>query len=427
MTILLRMLGLRDATKSEARAAFWTAAMFCAALTSTFLLRPIRDQFGVARGVEHMPRLYGITLFVTLLFVPAFWRLADRMPSRRFVPIALHALAASMVFVFAGLTLAGSYDWSSEGAQVVGEAFWGFFSAFNLAAPALVWVHAVENFDRRQALRLFGLIGIGGTSGAVLGSWLATRAAELLPTPAWSALGSLALLEVACVCYSRSASACRAMRAESNAAPVDATTSRGGMFAGIRLLRGSGYLRAIAGYMVLLAMTASAFAFARTQLVAEQVDGGRAQHEWLAHQEALSQSLVLVLQIFCTSRLLERLPSFVFLTMSPILSAFGLCAVWAWPSVATVGVVMIALRGVQFALEKPSREALYTPLDLETKHKVKFLLDTVALRFGDWIGACIQLTIVKQWAHGANAALVAALLGAALWALLGARISRTPR
>jgi AAA family ATP:ADP antiporter len=113
--------------------------------------------------------------------------------------------------------------------------------------------------------------------------------------------------------------------------------------------------------------------------------------------------------------------------MSPILSAFGLCAVWAWPSVATVGVVMIALRGVQFALEKPSREALYTPLDLETKHKVKFLLDTVALRFGDWIGACIQLTIVKQSAHGANAALVAALLGAALWALLGARIGRTPR
>jgi ATP/ADP translocase len=32
---------------------------------------------------------------------------------------------------------------------------------------------------------------------------------------------------------------------------------------------------------------------------------------------------------------------------------------------------MIALRGVQFALEKPSREALYTPLDLETKNKVK--------------------------------------------------------
>ncbi len=425
--MLLRILGLGDATKAELRASAWTAAMFCACLASTFLLRPVRDQFGVDQGVEQMPKLYGITLLMTCLFAPAFWRLADRMPSRRFVPIALHCLAASMLVVFAGLWLVGSYDWKSDASRAVGEGFWGFYSAFNLAVPTLVWVHAVLNFDRRQALRLFGLIGVGGTAGAVLGSLGAGLVAQTGILPAWSAIGSLVLLECACLCHAFSAKACAAMRTErGDTAPRDPVT-RGGILAGLSALLHSGYLRSIAGYMMLLAMTASAFAFFRTRMLAEQVDGGRAQHGWLAHQEFLSQSLVLLLQVFLSSRLLRRLPSALFLSASPLLSAVGLCVVWQWPSVATLAAVMIILRGLQFALEKPSREALYTPLDLLTKHKAKFLLDTVALRFGDWVGACGQVWIAREWGNSVDAAMVAAVAVALLWACFGARIGSTAR
>ena len=423
---LLRILGLTDATKAELRASAWTAAMFCAGLASTFLLRPIRDQFGVDQGVDAMPRLYGITLIVTVLFAPAFWKLADKLPSRRFVPIALHVLASSMLLVFGGLLSVGAYDWKSDGARWFGEAFWGFYSAFNLAVPALVWVHAVERFDRRQALRLFGTVGIGGTSGAALGSWLAQTMAANGILPAWCAIGSLALLEVACLCHARSLRACDAMQSERTGLTVRDEVSRGGMFAGLRALRASGYLRAIAGYMVLLAATASAFAFYRTRMLAEQLDGGRAQHGWLAHQEVLSQGLVLTLQLFCTGRLLRRLPPVVFLTMSPLLSGVGLLFVHGIPSVDILAVVMVSLRGVQFALEKPSREALYTPLDLETKHKAKFVIDTVALRFGDFLGACLQYAMARQLGFDARSALFVTLLLVGVWALLGARLGRQP-
>lgn len=422
MRILLRILGLGDATRPELRASLWTAAMFCACLASTFLLRPVRDQFGVDQGVDQMPRLYGITLLLTCVFAPAFWRLADRLPSRRFVPIALHCLAASMLVVFAGLWIVGSYDWKGGGARIVGEGFWGFFSAFNLAVPTLVWVHAVENFDKRQALRLFGLVGVGGTAGAVAGSWLARLIAESDVLPAWSAIGSLLLLEIACICHAFSSRACSAMRAERGDACTRDAVSRGGVLSGLSALQQSGYLRSIAGYMILLAMTASAFAFLRTRMLAEQVDGGRAQHGWLAHQEFLSQSLVLFLQLFLSARLLRRLPTVIFLTASPLFSAIGLCVVWKWPSVAALAAVMIALRGAQFAMEKPSREALYTPLDLATKHKAKFLLDTVALRFGDWLGACAQTWIAGRWGYSVDAAMVAAVGVALLWACFGARI-----
>lgn len=398
--------------------------MFCAVLASAFLLRPIRDQFGVDQGIDEMPRLYGYTLAMTLLFAPAFWWLANRLPSRRFVPLALHALAASMIIVFAGLRIVGDYNWRSEDAQVVGEAFWGFFSAFNLAAPALVWIHAVEAFDRRQALRLFGLVGVGGTIGAVLGSTLAQQVAAIDIQPAWSAIGTLLLLEAAMVCHRRAVFAADAMSNERGERGARELVSHGGVLAGLSLLRRSGYLRSIAAYMALLAMTASAFAFLRTRLVAEQVSGGRAQHDWLAHQETMAQCLVLVLQLFMSARLLRRATTGVAMTASPLLSAAGLVVVWGLPSVETLAATMILLRGVQFAMEKPTREALYTPLDIETKHKVKFLLDTVALRLGDWLGACLQYGIARWSGMDPNAALLSACCVALLWALFGARLSR---
>ena len=424
MRFVLRILGLAGATPAERRATFWTAAMFFCALASSFVLRPLRDQFGVAQGSAAMPRLYGITLAVTVLFVPLFWWLCDRLPSRRFVPIAWRALAVSMAAVFVALSSVGSYDWGTEQARWIGEGFWGFFSAFNVATPALVWIHAVERFTRPQGLRLFGLVGVGGTAGAVAGSWLAGLVPALDLRPASAALASLLLLELGRLCYLASAKACDRMQAEAGEPSTGARVSRGGLLVGLSLLRQQGRLRAIAGYMALLGMVAAAFAYARTELVGAQIGSAREQHGFLAHTEALSQGLVLSLQLFFTGRLLRRLPARVFLTMSPLLSALGLCAIWLWPSVWTVALVLISLRGVQFALEKPSREALYTPLDLETKHPVKFLLDTVALRGGDWLGACLQVGLAQGIALGKAGvfALSATLCG--LWALLGWRLGR---
>ena len=77
--MLWRFLGLQAATKAERSATFWVACMSFATLASMFVLRPIRNQFGVARGVEGMPELYSLTLLATVVLVVPFWSLANRM------------------------------------------------------------------------------------------------------------------------------------------------------------------------------------------------------------------------------------------------------------------------------------------------------------------------------------------------------------
>src|SRR3546814_1770131 len=58
---------------------------FLLLMASYFILRPIRDQMGVAGGVRNLPWLFTATLLATLLVSPLFSLLVSRMPQRRFV------------------------------------------------------------------------------------------------------------------------------------------------------------------------------------------------------------------------------------------------------------------------------------------------------------------------------------------------------
>ncbi|MEC7726225.1 MAG: hypothetical protein VYD05_11960, partial [Planctomycetota bacterium] len=153
-----RLLGLRGASRAERQATMWIAAMYFAALASMFVLRPIRGQLGVARGVEAMPELYAVTLAATVLVVAPFWTLANRMASRRFVPICMHVCTAALLLLALGFSFIRARDWGEH--PWIGKLFWGGFSAMNLAVPALVWIHAVEHYGKGQAKRLFGLVAV---------------------------------------------------------------------------------------------------------------------------------------------------------------------------------------------------------------------------------------------------------------------------
>jgi AAA family ATP:ADP antiporter len=385
VTTLLRFFGLHHASVPERRATLWIAAMFFCSLASTFLLRPLRDQFGIAKGVDALPRLYCFTLLATAVCVPAFWWLASRTPSRRFVPVVLHVCAASWLLLAWPLVAIGDYEWKNV--PGLGETFWGGFSAVNVIVPALVWIHAVEHFGREQGQRMFGFVGVGGTIGAVVGSWLA---GVLSAHPWLVAVTAAALLEAAFAFFLVSLPACSAMLAQRGEMPGH--VSRGGVFSGVPRLLGDGYLRAIGVYMLLLAIIATVFAAAQTEILGELATGAE-QLQKSATIEFWAQATVLVLQLFCTGRLLPRLAPTWFLIALPSVSILCLGSLWLWPKGLVISLVQISRRGVQHSFDKPAREILYTPLDLETKHKVKFLIDTFVFRFGDVLGALLAVEL----------------------------------
>lgn len=395
--MLWRFFGLQAATNAERRATFWIAVMFFASLSSMFLLRPLRGQFGVDRGVDAMPELYSLTLLATVCLTVPFWSLANRMPSRRFVPIALHVSTVALLLLAAALSTIGDFQWSER--PWIGRAFWAGFSALNVSVPALVWIHAVEHFSKAQAKRCFGLLGVGGTVGAIAGSWGAKPHAWPLwlreqlglvdnAFPVWLfALLSAVLLQLAFLAYRRSQAHCTRLGGGEQAQQF----AKGGILQGLRIVVKDRRALQIAIYMMLIGFVATAFEAGQTELVGAEIDRAWEQQTYFADITLYGNAIVLVLQVFFTGRLMQRLPAFPLLSSLPFFSILGLIVYSLSPTAAMIFVIQVARRGANYAIEKPAREVLYTPLELATKHKVKFLLDTFALRLGDLAGAFVQV------------------------------------
>src|ERR1700758_5529167 len=150
------------ATRQERAAALWSFGYFFTLLAGYYVLRPLRDQMGIAGGVRNLPWLF-IATFVTLLLAqPLYGALVARLPRARFIPIVYHFFVANLAIFWILLTL-------NIEAVIVARVFFVWLSVFNLFAIAVFWSFMADLFTAEQGKRLFGFIGAGGTAGALLG------------------------------------------------------------------------------------------------------------------------------------------------------------------------------------------------------------------------------------------------------------------
>ncbi len=83
-------------------------------------------------------------------------------------------------YVFFAVSLVGFFLLITMAPEAVGEAsgrvFYVWFSVFNLFSTMVFWALMADRFTLEQSKRLFGVIAVGGTLGAIAGPWLAERA-----------------------------------------------------------------------------------------------------------------------------------------------------------------------------------------------------------------------------------------------------------
>src|SRR3990172_4273669 len=82
-----RMITVRP---GERRALFWSFGYFFCLLAGYYVLRPLRDEMGVAGGVRNLQWLFTATFVAMLAAVPVFGAVVARLPRRRFIPLVYH-------------------------------------------------------------------------------------------------------------------------------------------------------------------------------------------------------------------------------------------------------------------------------------------------------------------------------------------------
>ena len=163
MSLLERWLArVMPATPRERAAALWSFAYFFTLLAGYYVLRPLRDQMGIAGGVKNLPWLFTATFVTLLVAQPLYGALVARLPRARFIPIVYHFFVANLVIFWVLLTF-------EIETAIVARVFFVWVSVFNLFAVAVFWSFMADLFTSEQGKRLFGFIGAGGTAGALLG------------------------------------------------------------------------------------------------------------------------------------------------------------------------------------------------------------------------------------------------------------------
>lgn len=402
-----------------------TLGFFCV-LASYFVLKPLRDEIGIARGTENLPYLWSGTLGVTLLLAPLFAWLVSRYPRRTFLPVTYRFFALNLiVFVVLAKTLQGdALVWTRY-------AFYFWVSAFNMFVVSVWWAFMADLFRLEQSRRLFGCIAVGGTLGAMLGAQFTKSTVEHLGTLGLM-LCSVVLLEVAAQIARRLSGRAEAQSPAPSTSQPSAPRAaseplRGNAWTGMQRVLSSPYLRAI-GFYILLQTLASAFlSLQLNQLVHDAKSGAAERTAAFANRDLWTQGLTLALQLFVTGRLIPRLGVSATLVIQPFIAIAGFTLLaWALPEEAAPGggfpaddarlefalwtvVVFEALfRATQNGFARPARETLFTVVDREEKYTSKSFLDTFVLRGGD---------VLFAWAFNAlrtGAALPATLVASAV-------------
>jgi len=400
------------ATERERRAALWAFAYFFTLLAGYYVLRPLRDQMGIAGGVKNLPWLFTATFVSLLVAQPLYGALVARLPRVRFVPIVYHFFVANLLLFWLLLI----FDVEKV---IVARVFFVWVSVFNLFAVAVFWSFMADLFTSEQGKRLFGFIGAGGTAGALLGPvvtiWLSAPLG-----PVNLLIVAAAFLELAVLCVHR------IERVADGPTEVDPRQQRvgGSAFAALSELIRSPYLLGVAGWVSLLSFGATIAYFAQANIVAATIHGAAAQTRLFAGIDLAVGLLSLATQVFATGRFLKRFGTGIAAAALPAIYVVGFAALAIAPSLSAVVALQVAQRWMNFAIANPARQVFFTVVGREEKYKAKNLIDVVVYRGSDalygWVYDSMQALGLKL-----GAIALCALPVAAGWLVLSTALGRT--
>jgi ATP:ADP antiporter, AAA family len=371
LSLLKRSLGWAlPATPEERVVALWAFAYFFVLLAGYYVLRPLRDQMGIAGGVKALPWMF-IATFASLIVMQLIYAaLVKRLPRRWFIAIVYQFFVANLAVFWLLLTL----DVSTI---IVARAFFVWVSAFNFFAVAVFWSLMADIFTSEQGKRLFGFIGAGGTAGGLLGP-LITIVFSARFGPINLLLIAIVFLELVVFCVFRLERCVVLGRGQQRDSRIG-----GSIFSGFAALVRSRYLLGVAVWVSLLSFGGTILYLEQANIVATTVHGAAAQTRLFASIDLAVGLLALITQVIATGQLLKRYGTGVTAGALPAVYIAGFTVLALAPSLAVVFVFQVAQRWMNFAIANPARQVFFTVVGRDEKYKAKNMIDVVVLRGSD--------------------------------------------
>lgn len=126
-----------DVRANEIRALIWAFVYFFFLLASYYVLRPLRDEMGIAAGRENLQWLFTATFFAMLAASPVYAWATSRLPRAQLIPVVYRFFAFNLVLFWALL-------WSGYERSLIAKVFFVWVSVFNLFAVSVFWTFMAD-------------------------------------------------------------------------------------------------------------------------------------------------------------------------------------------------------------------------------------------------------------------------------------------
>lgn len=356
---------------------------FALILASYYMIRPLRDAFAAGSGSETIKYLALAVLISMAILVPVFGWIVANMHRTRLLSLTYGFFALNLVAFGAIFYFDPENVWA-------GRLFYVWTTVFNLFVVSVFWSFMSEIWQETDGRRFFGVIAAGGSFGGLLGPLLTKALVGTVGIAgiAFIAAGLLACTIVVILLLTQEKSE------PTLAAPKLKQAVGGNMFAGLSLLLRSPFLLGIAALMIAGSLLGMFVYIEMARLVEATYATAAERAAFFAQRDFWVNSISLVLQLLIVGKLTSTFGVRTTLTASVLLIVASFAALAVSPTLAVLAIINIVMRANEFGLAKPSRDMLYTVVDLESKYKVKNVIDTVIYRASDFTSSWLHAALI---------------------------------
>ena len=377
---------LADVRPGEALTALLLTANVFLILTAYYLLKVAREPLILLGGGAEVKSYASLGQTILLVFVSSAYGWLASRTSRLALVMGVTIFFVVDLLVFVAL---GARGWA------IGVPFYLWVGIFNIVTIAQFWSFAADTYSNEQGKRLFPIVGIGSSAGAVGGAWLAAPiVAHGTPVTLMlvAAFVILVALGLTIWVHFREGASAHVQEHESippgNAFVLVAKDPYLLTFAALALLLN--FVTKTGDYVIdrelLATAPAKAHALGLTQVAYIA--------QFKAHYFGYINMIGVVTQLVIVSRVIKLVGVRATLTIIPALSllAYGVAVVAPVMVIILVGRVLES--SIDYSLSNTVQQTLWLPVSREAKYKGKQVIDAFCRRAGDalsagavWVGA----------------------------------------
>jgi AAA family ATP:ADP antiporter len=388
-------------------------------LSAYYLLKTAREPLILLEGGAEVKSYASAGQSILLLGVVRVYSELARRVGRMTLVASVYLFFAANLLLFAILARTDLR---------LGVAFYLWVGIFNITAISQFWSFANDIYDPEQGKRLFGILGIGSSVGAVAGAWVAKRLAALGPS---SLMLVAAIVLVVCVgLFSIVHRRMLHVSTSRERAAIDPVAEG----AGIRDLLKSKYLILLGALMLLLNCVNSNGEYLLDRTLLETLKANGLDHkaamtfigEFKADFFGWVNLIGVLLQLFVVSRIMQYFGVRKALFVLPFVAAVSYGTLLLMPVLSLIKVGKIAENGLDYSLQNTARQALFLVTSRAEKYVGKNIVDTLIVRVGDVMSAGL-VWLAAQLALPAKALAALNLVLIAGWVLVLIAINREHR